>query len=263
MRAKPTRFLPTFILLSATLLLAACFSGDDYTLVQEDQERAFQRARQYLREGRQQEALHSFLRVIDQRRGDAPESHLDAGEIFLNHLKDPIEAIHHFRKYLELKPDSPQADLVRGRIDRAMKDVARILPGQPMENPLERLDLLDLTERLKEENLELKREVVELREEISRLGSVPSREAEPNTTQSASTNQPSSPSSPSQETRPETEADPRTYEVVSGDTLYRISAKVYGNSRYWEEIYEANRDLLPSENALRIGMTLRIPPREE
>ena len=52
---------------------------------------------------------------------------------------------------------------------------------------------------------------------------------------------------------------PRTHTVVSGDTLSGISARYYGTSRRWAEIYEANRAKLPNERALRIGMTILIP----
>lgn len=51
----------------------------------------------------------------------------------------------------------------------------------------------------------------------------------------------------------------RTYTVVSGDTLTRISGKVYGTGSRWNEIFEANRDVLPNENSIKIGMQLRIP----
>lgn len=60
-------------------------------------------------------------------------------------------------------------------------------------------------------------------------------------------------------TRAATTSGPRTHTVVSGDTLSGISARYYGTSRRWAEIYEANRAKLPNERALRIGMTILIP----
>ena len=52
---------------------------------------------------------------------------------------------------------------------------------------------------------------------------------------------------------------PRTYTVQSGDTLSTISKRFYGTPSRWIDIYQANRDRLPSENALRVGQTIRIP----
>jgi TPR repeat protein/nucleoid-associated protein YgaU len=52
---------------------------------------------------------------------------------------------------------------------------------------------------------------------------------------------------------------PRYYVVAEGDTLTRISARYYGTSSRWQEIYEANREVLRAENSLRLGQRLRIP----
>ena len=60
---------------------------------------------------RNAEALVSFLKGIEKRgEGAAPEAHFEAGLIYLRHTKDYIEAIHHFQRYLELVPNSPQRD---------------------------------------------------------------------------------------------------------------------------------------------------------
>ncbi len=49
----------------------------------------------------------------------------------------------------------------------------------------------------------------------------------------------------------------RTYTVSAGDTLGRISAKVYGTCKKWRRIQEANGNLDPRR--LRAGMELAIP----
>jgi nucleoid-associated protein YgaU len=51
----------------------------------------------------------------------------------------------------------------------------------------------------------------------------------------------------------------RSYTVVAGDTLSHISGKVYGTNARWRDIFEANRNILPNENSLRIGMELQLP----
>ncbi|NQT46865.1 MAG: LysM peptidoglycan-binding domain-containing protein [Candidatus Omnitrophica bacterium] len=52
-----------------------------------------------------------------------------------------------------------------------------------------------------------------------------------------------------------------TYVVQKGDTLSEISAKseIYGTSKKWREIFEANRDILKRPEAIRVGQALRIP----
>ena len=50
-----------------------------------------------------------------------------------------------------------------------------------------------------------------------------------------------------------------TYTVQKGETLGEISAKVYGTSRRWKQIFEANQDVLKDPNRLKVGQRLRIP----
>ncbi len=53
-------------------------------------------------------------------------------------------------------------------------------------------------------------------------------------------------------------ATPSTYVVKGGDVLSTISQEVYGTSRYWQRIAQANNITEPSR--LRIGMIIHIPP---
>lgn len=56
-----------------------------------------------------------------------------------------------------------------------------------------------------------------------------------------------------------TQSSARTYIVRSGDTLSGISLKMYGTSRRYLDLYQANRDVLGNPNDLPVGTTLRIP----
>ena len=46
---------------------------------------------------------------------------------------------------------------------------------------------------------------------------------------------------------------------MEGDSLSRISLRYYGTANRWQEIYEANRDVLSRENVLRPGQRLQLP----
>ena len=61
------------------------------------------------------------------------------------------------------------------------------------------------------------------------------------------------------ETAPPAPPPAKTYVVVDGDTLTRISRKFYGSTSHWEEILKANRDVLKDEKSLVVGSTLKIP----
>jgi nucleoid-associated protein YgaU len=54
-------------------------------------------------------------------------------------------------------------------------------------------------------------------------------------------------------------AEVRFHTVAEGDSLSRISMRYYGTPNRWQEIYNANRDVLQGSAVLRIGMQLRIP----
>ncbi|MFI5380304.1 MAG: LysM peptidoglycan-binding domain-containing protein, partial [Tepidisphaerales bacterium] len=55
--------------------------------------------------------------------------------------------------------------------------------------------------------------------------------------------------------------DPTTqYRVQSGDNLFTIAKKLYGNINRAGKLYEANKDLIgPNPNALKLNMVLRLP----
>ena len=65
------------------------------------------------------------------------------------------------------------------------------------------------------------------------------------------------------EVAPQTRSAPvapqKTHIVKNGDSLEKIAAREYGDSKKWRVIYEANRDRLPSPNRIYPGQTLVIP----
>jgi len=246
---------PVYFILGLLLavFLSACAPGDGTEFVSETEERAFQRGKQLLREGRRPDALNAFLSVIEKRRGDAPESHLEAGELFRTHIQDPVSAIYHYRKFLELSPNSPQASNVRQLIDTATKDFARTLPAQPMHVQYERLDLLETIEKLQRENVTLKGDLAAARQQVARIQQTSAAAPAVAAPLAATGTTATAPQ------RPQAAASFRSYTVESGDTLTRISIKMYGTGTRWTDIFNANRDVLPNENSLKIGMQLRIP----
>lgn len=51
------------------------------------------------------------------------------------------------------------------------------------------------------------------------------------------------------------------YVVKSGDTLASISLAIYGTSKKWKKIYEANRTVISNPDVLSVGDVLRLPPK--
>jgi len=158
-----------FLILTG-LFLVACSQGADSSVISETDEKHFQRGQRLLREGREDEALNSFLKVID-KRNDAAESHLESGVLYQKHIGDPVTAIYHYRRFIELQPNSPEAQCVEGLIQSAQKDFANTLSGQPFRNDIDRLDLLEIVETARAENAELKQQIANLKQRLSRYES--------------------------------------------------------------------------------------------
>ncbi len=267
----------------ALFCAAGCDRGNDAAMPAEADEPNFRQGQQLVRQGRNQEALNAFLKVIAKRSDAAPESHLEAGLLYLQQVKDPVAAIYHFRKYLELQPNSRQAALVKQRIDAATREFARTLPAQPLESRADRMDELELIGRLQRENEQLRAELTSLRanppvltQSRIALGAGTSTPApvarDVPSSFYAPAEEDDSPVSlapaenpaafvPAQPTRPATQpaAAGRRHVVAKGDTLFSLAQKYYGNRSRWRDIYAANRNVMPNENALRLGMELTIP----
>jgi len=247
--------------LAVLLLMAAC--APSQRVIDETDERAYQRGKSLLREGREDEALQAFLSVIGSRP-DAVESHLESGLLYLNHIEDPLAAVYHFRSYLALAPEGEHSELVKELILTAQKDFAQSLPGNPFEEAVNRVNLMEEVKQLKEENRRLKEQMLQLQSALSqteqRLAESESRLAlreervPPRAEVAPIVIQPTPADATSREAR-----TPDSYTVQAGDTLSRISNRVYGTSSRWMDIFQANRDQLPSPNALRPGQILQIP----
>lgn len=52
---------------------------------------------------------------------------------------------------------------------------------------------------------------------------------------------------------------PRVYVVEKGDTLQKISKKMYGTTKKWNRIYDANKGILKSPDMIKVGQELVIP----
>ena len=290
---KFLKILSALTVLAFGLAGVGCGSGESLGLSAETDDAAYREGQQLVKQGRPQEALSTFLRVIARRGEASPESHLEAGLIYKQHIKDPITAIYHFRKYLEQQPNSRQAPLVRQQIEAAKRDFGRTLPNQPLDSREVRLDGFDQRERLERENEQLRNELATLRglsgSAPTSLGSVPrgataesvdarlpapaaadegsaitlapiaNREPEPSTDFQTPAN---AAGSRGKALAPSA-AGGRRHTVAAKDSLYAIAKKYYGaatNARV-QALIEANHDVLPAgaSTPLKEGMTLKIP----
>jgi LysM repeat protein len=253
------------LLIVSVIFCGAC-SSSDLSLIKETEERQFKSAKDFQSQGRYEDALITYLGLISVRR-ESPESHLEVGYIYLRTLKDPIRAIYHFDCYLDLKPESERTIQIKQLIETAKLEFLRQLPTKPFQAEVDRMDLLEIIEKLKKENSELK---LKYNQALLQIKSLDGQKAMDHVLRSLDKRV------FSQEGRGQNERDniqtgfdetttvdprevPKSYTVQLGDSLSKISEKFYGTANRWNDIYQANRDTLSSARSLREGQKLLIP----
>ena len=236
------------LMVGCLLFLCSCDRNGDGIVLEKDDDK-FQTGQRYYRNGRYQEAMTMFLKIIENRR-DAPESHLEVGRLYLEHFNDPLAAIYHFKKFLEGQPDVEQSVIVRQMIERAKKSFAQTLPGRPFDDDTTRIDLMDLLKQLQEENLSLKKQLAQVSQ---------NKQAKVSPKPVAASSATLLVTGPKKNVKKVEEA--RQYTVTTGDTLSKISTKMYGSAAQWELIYKANSDILKTPNDLKVGQVLKIPSK--
>ena len=175
--------------------------------------------------------------------------HYSLALLYDDKLKDPISAIHHFRRYLKMSDDA-----------KSKKEVAQFIQRLELEMAAGAADSGIMTKReaarLKNENLKLQQQVAQLQADLAEARKRPSaKEA----------------AKPARDARgfstvPKTAAaemavgkETRTYVVQKGDTLASIARKFYKSSHRWKDIADANQNQLNGSVDLKIGQTLIIP----
>ncbi len=190
----------------------------------------------------------------------AAAAHLSLALLLHDFTQDYVAAIYHYRRYLEMRPDTQKSRLIADRLKvaeqlLAAQSVKKLAAGDTSEQArmLQQIDNLnEKVTRLEREQGEwsaeresLKREIAELRRQNRRLERWQSQLQ----TDGAA-------GAPA----PIRAGDrPRTYEVRDGDSLSRIAAKVYGDETLWPRIRDANPDKVRDGEKVLTGDVLVIP----
>src|SRR2546423_10961749 len=107
-------------------------------------------------------AIESFERSLEANPHSAA-AHLELGLIYYQNVTTNwARAIYHFEKYLELRPRANNADLIRQNIDYCKLALAKEVPYTP-SNDLIRKEV----ERMGRENTDLRRQVEQLKAQLS------------------------------------------------------------------------------------------------
>jgi tetratricopeptide (TPR) repeat protein len=160
--------------------------------------------------------------------------HYKLALLYDDKLNDPLNALHHFKRYLTLSPNGSRANDVRNFIKRDEIALTTSLSGDLVVTRTE-------AARLRNENLNLHKELEE------------------RATKARTPGDKTSPQDRHADRSSEMKAGRRTYVVQSGDTLASIARKFYHSSKRWKEILDANRKSIDNPKELRVGQALVIP----
>ncbi|HUB66990.1 MAG TPA: tetratricopeptide repeat protein [Candidatus Methylacidiphilales bacterium] len=221
------------------------------------------------------------------------EAHYQLGVVYGDKLNDPVGAIYHYRQYLALDPASDKSGEVRDKIQKLSFAFAATIPNSPAQTAA-------AFAKLQADNATLKKQVADAAQTIAQLqvqlaasaaaNSQPASAGVNGQPASATTQPPLATSGPGPAPGATSSTSPpvppralpldatnavsgsgaanangganRTYKVVSGDSLWKISHKMYpGDTKNGiDKIKDANKDILIEGKPLKIGQVLVIPP---
>jgi LysM repeat protein len=180
--------------------------------------------------GEIEKAMSLLKDLLDEQPRQA-RAHLELAILIQSYgsdARDNALAIYHYRRYLDLRPETEKRELIENRIRMAEDVFAAAIIGKSGGRSFERS-----APPPPARNVQLKKE---------RDGSNGIPVASAVTT-----------------VLPETPGGRRTYVVREGDYLAKIANEVYGDQSKWTRIFEANKDVLGRTGKLRIGQVLVVP----
>ncbi|MBA3651539.1 MAG: LysM peptidoglycan-binding domain-containing protein [Chthoniobacterales bacterium] len=183
------------------------------------------------------EAINLYEAALDGSARSA-DVHYKLALIYDDKMNDPLNALHHFKRFLTLEPTGKRAEEVKGFMKRDELTLLTNLTGDSM---VPRSELV----RLNNENLNLRQQIGERWAEQKAASGAGKAAARPAKGQ------------PNEKVK--RSGKERSYTVQRGDTLASISRKFYKSSARWQRILDANADLLSKPADLKPGQTLVIP----
>jgi nucleoid-associated protein YgaU len=163
---------------------------------------------------------------------ETAEIHYRLAVIYDDKLRRPADALHHFQRYLELRPDGEFAKEAEAYKKEA---TAKLVRSGTLGGPASQSELI----RLKNENLNLEKQLLESRQRAVALSVTAAKRAE--------------------ETKAPLPPGAKRHVVQAGETLGTIALKYYGSKARSADILDANNVQLGGKDRIKPGQVLIIP----
>src|SRR4051812_12962689 len=201
-------------------------------------------AKQRLKDAEAKVSAGEFLQAIalyeDALDGTARSAdiHYKLAVLYDDKMNDPMNAMHHLKRYLTLSPTGSHATEVKELMKRDELALVTTLSGDSVFSRTEAV-------RLKNENLELRKQLEDHRVEARNAALAKDKRGGAQTEKDAATKSGKKGS--------------RTYVVQPGDTLASISRKFYKSSSGWKKIRDSDGNRIGDPAKLKPGETVTIP----
>jgi LysM repeat protein len=222
---------------AVVLALALCFASCNRL--------ATPPAKQRLKDADAKASAGEFLQAIalyeDALDGTARSAdiHYKLGLLYDDKMNEPINALHHWKRYLTLSPTGNHAAEVKGFMKRDELALVTSLSGDSVVSRTE-------AARLRNQNLELQKQIEDRRVADARSAALAKNQ------HGAQAEKDAAVAKAGKKTA-------RTYVVQEGDTLYSISRKFYKSSSGWKKIRDSDGQRIGDATKLKPGETVTIP----
>ena len=183
-------------------------------------------------------AINLYESALDGSAASA-EIHYKLALLYDDKMKDPLSALHHFKRYLTIAPGGSRAAEVKDFMKRGELAMVTSMSGDAIVTRGE-------AARLKNENLNLRKELEERSAQVRAATAATEKGARGAKGDKASAK--AAPKGPA-----------RSHVVQPGDTLFSLSRLYYNSPDKWKAILDANEKSIDDPGKLKIGQTLTIP----
>ncbi len=246
----------------------------------------FIRAKKFYDRERFEPALDAFKEYL-LINPESLKTHKYLADLYYDHMNLPLQAIYHYQMQLELAPNSTENTIILKFMKNAEEKYYKSLEEQyAKEGDIgfvveqntklneKYLKYYNASKKLYRQNTLLKRSLdaktkllAKNKEEISQIKTAyekklngMKKQLEIGSIILESRND--KPVKRAQSTARKSNKNrdiPGTYVIKSGDSLSKISQKVYGSSKYYKRIFQANLDKIPTVSSLKVGERIKIP----
>lgn len=245
-------------------LLTAALGGcvpSSHSQLEEEKESHYQAGKSCVTSLDYRGAIQEFEKALEVNPHSA-SAHFQLGWLYEEREPDPAAAIYHYQKYLELRANADDAEVIRQHISNCKQDLAKTVLPLPVSPGMQHE-----FEQLAEENKRLTEELEKWRAYAARVPlntnpqpalnlAAATRTASPPQFSTPSATNPA-PVSGGTDARGTTApaAASRTYVVKAGDSPYSIARKA---GVKLAALMDANPGL--DAHHLRVGQSLNLPP---